>query len=389
MMRTLLLVLLSLVLLALVLFWLRRILRRRRRVEPAPHTDLTRHAPPVTEALPRWPEDDAGKALRQPPSAPISRVDLTPNQRAGGQLLSERQLEFMARRTAILELHDTREVRRGMVGRAPDGSEVKLLDTKVCRPSSIRSFEEFTRRRDELQERIRSVDPRITTCWPTRLIADTEGAIDAYYRVPLEKKFELAGTGGTTPRNLNLAVDLRGGPGQEISPAQARELLTLTCKWLHVMHDCGMVHGEVAFHNIAYSADTETSICVLDFEASRRVGMSSFRGPNRSETHWLDPQADAEEASQDSDRYQLALLAFRLLVTRTRNGLVDADAVPQVLDGFTEHETSLLRGLWERASGPRGTRPTTHEWIHAVGASGSSRLQIAAAARRPFSTRDA
>ena len=152
---------------------------------------------------------------------------------------------------------------------------------------------------------------------------------------------------GQATRNLNLAVDLRGGHGEEISPAQAREVLTLTCKWLHVMHESGMVHGEVAFHDIAYSADTDTSICVLDFEASRRIGMPSFRGPDRSETHWLDPQADAREASQDSDRYQLALLAFRLLVTRTRNGLIDADAVPQALDGFTEHETSLLSGLWD------------------------------------------
>ncbi len=244
-------------------------------------------------------------------------------------------------------------------------------------------------RRDELQQRIHSADPRITTCWPTKLIASTEGGIDAYYRVPLEKKFELAGTGARSPRNLNLAVDLRGGHGEEISPAQAREVLTLTCKWLHVMHESGMVHGEVAFHNIAYSADTDTSICVLDFEASRRIGMPSFRGPDRSETHWLDPQADAREASQDSDRYQLALLAFRLLVTRTRNGLIDAEAVPQVLDGFTEHETSLLSGLWDRASGPRGSRPTTHEWLHALGANDLSRLQIAAAARRPFSPRDA
>ncbi len=77
-MRTLLLTLLCLVLLALVLFWLRSILRRRRRVNPSPRVDLTRHAPPVKEAFPTWPEDDAGKVLRQPQSAPISRVDLTP-----------------------------------------------------------------------------------------------------------------------------------------------------------------------------------------------------------------------------------------------------------------------------------------------------------------------
>lgn len=371
MMRTvlpLLLLLLFVLLLSRLVFRGRHVVRRTRMVDPS-RVGATRHAPPVAASFPARPEGEPGKTFQQPPVTPISRVDLTPNHGGGGQLLSKQQLEFMAQRTTLLELHDVRDLRRGRIGRATNGSEVKLLDRTVREPRSIRSFEYLVARRDELEQRIKSADPRITTCWPTKLIRNLEGGIDAYHRVPLHKKFWLVDAGTEIPRNLNLAVDLRGAlGGKEMSSRQASEVVRLTAKWLHVMHESGLVHGEVAFHNIAYSADPDTSISVLDFEASRKIGMPSFRGPDLSETDWLDSQATPGETSQDSDRYQLALLAFRLLVTRTRNGRIDAGAVPQVLDGFSERQTSLLRGLWDRARGPRGSRPNTHEWLYALGA---------------------
>lgn len=127
-------------------------------------------------------------------------------------------------------------------------------------------------------------------------------------------------------------------------------------------------YGDISWTNFSFQIHPQVRVSVHDFDSTRIVGRRAMsRAPAAHTIDWDDPKApDGVPASFDTDRYRFALLAYRLLVSKTLDSRIDPTRIPEQFAPFEAGVSRRLRSLWVRADGARGTRPTVLECIHAL-----------------------
>ena len=131
------------------------------------------------------------------------------------------------------------------------------------------------------------------------------------------------------------------------------ELVRLVGAALESLHAEELFTAGIGLDSFAYTLDPRPAVILIESDAVRRVG-GEFLTPTRPR--------DRTDDSFDSDRYDFALLARRLLVdsrSAASPDLYGRDHVP----GLTAEQDRQLWDLWERAAGPRGSRPQISEWM--------------------------
>lgn len=164
------------------------------------------------------------------------------------------------------------------------------------------------------------------------------------------------GDGVRVPRTLAHAVPGRQPEGERAADALDRlELVRLVGAALEQLHAEELFTSGIELDSFAYALDPRPAVMLLEPDGVRRIGGEFL-------THTR-PRAGAEDCF-DSDRYEFAVLAHRLLVDAESSSpyLYRREHVP----GLSVEEDRHLWGLWERAAGPLGSRPQIGEWMGAL-----------------------
>lgn len=139
---------------------------------------------------------------------------------------------------------------------------------------------------------------------------------------------------------------------------------------IDALHQHGLVFGDLSPRNIAWSAQPEPRVMLLDCDGIRRPGKPGVLP--HAETHqWEDPATLGHPPTADSDRYKLALAVARVLAANpaARPG-IHVDLGPVAEAGVLAQP---LAHLLETAAGPPGTRPTAAQWVGALDVRGVRR----------------
>lgn len=155
------------------------------------------------------------------------------------------------------------------------------------------------------------------------------------------------------PRTLAQATQGKHADGDRSADALDRlELVRLVGAALERLHAEELFTSGLELSSFAFVLDPRPAVMLLDPDRVRRIGGEFLTG-SRSRS--------GVDDSLDSDRYEFALLAHRLLVD-------DESPMPDLhrrehVPGLTEEQHRRLWGLWERAAGPSGSRPQISEWM--------------------------
>jgi hypothetical protein len=195
--------------------------------------------------------------------------------------------------------------------------------------------------------------------WPHARVT-SQGQVVGFLmkRVPMAFTATIGGRQRLTDLSY-LAQDPRPiwGPVRLPDDADRLRILSHLASALDALHGHGLVVGDLSFGNVLW-ATAPLGVMLIDCDGIHLEGGRSVM-PQADTLDWHDPQAGADPPDRDRDRYKLSLAILRVL-TRTLSSVPDqADSlelhVPQELD-------APVRALMQRAAGPRGSRPTAHEW---------------------------
>ena len=162
------------------------------------------------------------------------------------------------------------------------------------------------------------------------------------------------GSGGRAPRSLARALPGEQAPGDRAADELDRlELVRLVGTTLESLHAEELFTAGIGLDSFAYALDPRPAVMLLESDGVRRVGGEFLKRTSSPER---------TEDSFDSDRYEFALLAHRLLVDPRPDASPDLYRHEHV-PGLTPQQDRQVWGLWERAAGPSGTRPQIGEWM--------------------------
>ena len=297
------------------------------------------------ESLSRGPRDEETTRRMDP------RETVAVEQRAR---ISDKELEW--RRTS-----------RARVSESVGGGEALIFDRAIRRTSAEVGFGSLVQRDAVVRAELGADVERIELAWPNEPLLDYDGGVKGYFAPALDGSYVVdVPTRGPAVRTLGAAIGLNDAHLAALEPQDLLELMRLVAVWLAALHEAGVVFGDFGLRSIAY-ATHPVRIRVLDYDTARSLGRGPLLSPDLQDGDG-DPHTRGGESSYDTDRFLFAQVAFRLLVLRTQGGPVAPEAVPPRLPGLDEQRTERLRGLWQRAAGPWGTRPTMQEWVAALSA---------------------
>jgi DNA-binding helix-hairpin-helix protein with protein kinase domain len=130
-----------------------------------------------------------------------------------------------------------------------------------------------------------------------------------------------------------------------------------------LLHGKSLVIGDVSMKNIMWAPGTPAQVFFIDCDSFRPSGNRPVF-PQPSTPDWDDPQHPGQYgADLTTDRYKLALLVGRILACHDtlRPGkplTLPAEIPDRIAVEVTE--------LWDRAAGPRDTRPDAAQWLRAL-----------------------
>jgi hypothetical protein len=145
------------------------------------------------------------------------------------------------------------------------------------------------------------------------------------------------------------------GPGRvEIAAAAVR--------LIGFLHSHRFVLGDISFRNLLWSPSRPYRVFLLDCDGVRRHGGEPVL-PQAQTPEWDDPHVPGTGLDLDTDRYKIALLVARIL---SRNAYLRPGQKFEPLEGIDPRIADPVGRLFDRASGPHGTRPTAQEWSQAL-----------------------
>lgn len=211
---------------------------------------------------------------------------------------------------------------------------------------------------------------RVDLCWPLEVQREG-GAVTGYVmpRMPEQYYFITDRRHTRTERSLDWAIKRPAALNLPFDVTDHhRFLLTLQVAYfLEAMHANGLVYGDISWRNFSFQIEPEVRISVHDFDSARIIGRPApTRSPAVDTIDWNDPEVLHYPVCFDTDRYKFALLAYRLMVSRTLYDRIDPTQVHEGLLGLELRQVRHIRSLFIRANGPQGTRPTILEWIRSL-----------------------
>ncbi|MBH0118423.1 serine/threonine protein kinase [Rhodococcus sp. CX] len=275
-----------------------------------------------------------------------------------------------------IRYYDDGSLRRGReLGSGGQGAVYELIERdgevekRFFMPleKGAREFEELLRRRTAVEAAV-SACP-IHLCWPENPVRREETLMGYVMpRIPdrffFEVKFGRSGV-KRRERELQHAIPRKSAMALpfDVTDEERFELVYLVARFLDAMHRNNLVYGDISWVNFIFSLNP-VELCVLDFDSSRVQGSLPFTRMRPVDTpDWEDPEwPDSVVTRMDSDRYKFALLAYRMLIARSLDGLISDDFDVPALSGADPEQ---LSNLWSRARGPAGTRPQIAEWLNA------------------------
>jgi hypothetical protein len=243
------------------------------------------------------------------------------------------------------------------------GADPGALKTLVDLPATLQPSE-----RDHLHTR---------AAWPLARVF-SNGQLRGFLMQEIPAGFFGANIAGTTKlRELQYLVYPRKPAWGQIVPesgvgAKTRlEVASEFARLLTVLHRMGLVLGDVSTANLLWAGtdDEPTAVFLIDCDGIRKLGMRPVF-PQADTLDWNDPLQPPAGPDLDTDRYKLALLAGRVLTIG--KDLRPGDPLNPV-PGLPDRVVARVTTLWQRAAGPRGTRPDAIQWTMAL----SNRDEIA------------
>jgi DNA-binding helix-hairpin-helix protein with protein kinase domain len=138
-----------------------------------------------------------------------------------------------------------------------------------------------------------------------------------------------------------------------------------------VLHDRQVVVGDISMNNMLWSDSADPDIFMIDCDGAR-VSPNPAPLSQPDTPDWGDPLTPPAAADLDSDAYKLALLIGRV-ISGTAYAKPGERLVP--LPGLVDRYASLIIDLYDRAGGPKGSRPTAGQWYGAV-VTGREQIQL-------------
>ena len=216
----------------------------------------------------------------------------------------------------------------------------------------------------ELEERRGSVSARlegepVEVSWPAQ---DDHGQSGFRVLEPDAAYFVAHGEAKGSPRTLDFALPDRTPAGEPATDDLDRlELVRLVAIAVEGLHRADVVTAGLGWSTFLFALGPRPAVVLHGPEHIRRLG-GEFLAPT------YPPAGDEASGVSpfDADRFRLAVLAYRLLVSHEPDGDIDPwnrRGVP----GLSDSQVRRAWRLWERSTGPAGTRPQASEWMEALG----------------------
>ena len=208
------------------------------------------------------------------------------------------------------------------------------------------------------------------TAWPVILVFDRHHCVGFLMsEAPARFGAELAGR--AVLRELQYLVYQQRKMWRELrlpSLAERRALVRAYVRLFQVFHRYGVIMGDVSMRNLLWTLEGDPRVFAIDCDGFRLEGRPSAL-PHAQTPDWADPATPDGRATLDSDRYKLALVVIRVLLTDPRVTPEDIVAVPQLRSDLRSRldpavADAVLDLLW-LAERP-GQRPLAEDWAHAL-----------------------
>ena len=231
------------------------------------------------------------------------------------------------------------------------GGDPQALKILVDLPATLQPSE-----RDQLHAQ---------TAWPLARVFN-KGKLSGLLMREIPSQFFGANVAGSLKlREIQYLVYPRKPAWGEIVPAgtaSAKTRLKVASEFarlLAVLHGRSLVAGDISVRNVLWAGSDEgAEIFVIDCDGIRKLGSRPVL-PQVDTPDWNDPLQPPTGPDVDTDRYKLALLVGRVLaIGKDLRPGAPLQLVPDIPDRIAVR----VSALWQRAAGPRGTRPDAVEW---------------------------
>lgn len=201
-----------------------------------------------------------------------------------------------------------------------------------------------------------------TTAWPTARVFDG-GTCVGFLMPEAPARFSTELAGRPVLRELQYLVYRQRKMWSALRLPSPEERQTLVRAYVHlfqVLHRYGVVIGDVSMRNLLWTLDDRPSVYAIDCDGFRLDGRAPAV-PQAQTPEWADPTAGNGLATLDSDRYKLALLVARVLLSDPR---ITPEAIVASQD-LRSRVTPGIMGLLDQASRP-GQRPSADSWVRVL-----------------------
>jgi len=152
-----------------------------------------------------------------------------------------------------------------------------------------------------------------------------------------------------------------------IVPVQVTALLRVSVateftQLVYLLHRKGLVIGDVSLMNVLWTPGDPAEVFLIDCDGIRLAGARAVL-PQAETPDWNDPLQGPSGPDLDTDRYKLALLVGRVL---SGNASIRPGQPLALRADIPDRIRTQAAALWQRASGPRLTRPDACEWLQTL-----------------------
>lgn len=199
------------------------------------------------------------------------------------------------------------------------------------------------------------------TAWPTGTVLEN-GAYTGLTMPEAPERFTADIGGRRKLRELQFLIFAAKPMWSDLAlptPEQRRKLVQCFAKLFRALHDVDIVIGDVSPRNLLWALEPEPSVYALDCDGFRVNGFDSPM-PQAQTPDWVDPDQEIGIATLDGDRFKLALLALRVLLTEPKLTPGEVAADPVRLEQLGERVAELVVRVAD------GERSSAADWVRAL-----------------------
>lgn len=203
-----------------------------------------------------------------------------------------------------------------------------------------------------------------SAAWPVQRVVDAAGSVKGVIMLRVPSRFEHLIAGRARHLELPYLTFPRKPLWADVPSPTARQRMAIVRHFVEVLdllHRNGLIYGDISHANVLWTVTEGPGVYLLDCDGIRRLGRQAVM-PQPETPDWNDPYGDSTAASQDGDRYKLALLAGRVLAKEpyVRPG------EPLLLGDVPAAVGNKVAKLFAEAGGKRGRRPNAARWKEAL-----------------------